>query len=212
MNDNSIARFQQGNIPSSPKGRKRIEAVLEAASNVLVTEGGENFSMNKVAIKAGLRLSHVQYYFPKKSDLIKAMLGKMMDDDLAEIEKITKNSDHAAEKRLLALINSNIASGYKIEDVNFIIYLWSASLSDPELNTIMDEWYTAYRQLITQILGEINPKLKKTKREHLAAIIIGFIEGDSVITGAGRPKHRELKGLHREFCNTILTLVKNNSG
>ncbi len=52
--------------------RKRI---LDAALEIMRTDGLKRLTQPKVAAAAGIRQSHLTYYFPKKVDLIVALLG-----------------------------------------------------------------------------------------------------------------------------------------
>ena len=48
------------------KGEQRINLILEAAELLLIDSGYHNFSMRKVATKAGISVGNLQYYFPSK--------------------------------------------------------------------------------------------------------------------------------------------------
>lgn len=58
--------------------RKRI---LDAALEIMATEGLKRLTQPKVAAAAGIRQSHLTYYFPKKVDLIVALLDDHVHGD-----------------------------------------------------------------------------------------------------------------------------------
>ena len=69
--------------PATDKGQNTALAILLAAEKLLIDEGYHNFSLRKVAATADLTLGNLQYYFPSKDALIKAMLDNCIQRYLA---------------------------------------------------------------------------------------------------------------------------------
>ncbi|MFE0013149.1 TetR/AcrR family transcriptional regulator, partial [Streptomyces erythrochromogenes] len=67
----------------TPKGHQRRAALLDAAEHVLGSAGGAELTMRAVADAAGVRLGHLQYYFPARSDLLAALLDRILTASLA---------------------------------------------------------------------------------------------------------------------------------
>lgn len=195
------------NASFSPKGMKRKLSILDAAIALLVAEGGESFSMNKVANRANISLGNLQYYFPKKTDLIQGMLRNMLDIDLAKLEAVARDTDNDALSRFTVLIDSLLESNNNIEDAKVVTHLWSVSLYNQELNEIHDNWYSEYRVLMMHILMELNPKRSKAQLHSITVLIISLIEGSCMLTGAGRIKHPELRNYESDLRNTLIDLA-----
>lgn len=70
------------------------ERVLGAAIEIAQTAGLESMSQAKVARRAGVRQSHLTYYFPTRVDLIKAMFStvrdQIMEESRAAVEVVCK--------------------------------------------------------------------------------------------------------------------------
>ena len=64
------------------KGERRIKIILEAAEQLLIDSGYHNFSMRKVATKAGVSVGNLQYYFPSKDKLLAAVLDHVIQNYL----------------------------------------------------------------------------------------------------------------------------------
>ena len=45
------------------KGRERAEAILDAATAILIDDGYAKLSMRKIATHAGVHIGHLQYYY-----------------------------------------------------------------------------------------------------------------------------------------------------
>lgn len=59
--------------PATTEDRPTRERILAAALHLVQTEGLQALTQGRAAAAAGLRQSHVTYYFPTRKDLIKAL-------------------------------------------------------------------------------------------------------------------------------------------
>ena len=75
--------------------------ILDAAVALVEEVGAENFSARKVAERSGLKLASVQYYFPTRAALVRAMIEYWIDDYHDRlIAKLTgQSADPAAAMR-----------------------------------------------------------------------------------------------------------------
>lgn len=55
------------------------EAIMDAAESVVVKSGAAHMSLDTVARKAGVSKGGLMYHFPTKVDLLKAMVGRLVD-------------------------------------------------------------------------------------------------------------------------------------
>lgn len=67
-----------GSGAGTGKGAQRRAALLDTAEELLVTAGSAELSMRAVAAAAGVRLGHLQYYFPSRADLVAAVLERVL--------------------------------------------------------------------------------------------------------------------------------------
>ncbi|MGW6917741.1 TetR/AcrR family transcriptional regulator [Kitasatospora sp. NPDC054939] len=63
---------------SGSKGEQRRAALLDTAEALLIDAGSAELSMRAVASAAGVRLGHLQYYFPARADLVAALLDRIL--------------------------------------------------------------------------------------------------------------------------------------
>ncbi|MEM6279983.1 MAG: TetR/AcrR family transcriptional regulator [Verrucomicrobiota bacterium] len=68
-------------------------SILTAAEKVLVRDGVKALSQTRVAEVAGVRQSHLTYYFPKKPDLISGLLK----DHVAQMETALDNREESTD-------------------------------------------------------------------------------------------------------------------
>lgn len=124
--------------------RKRI---LAAALEIMATEGLKRLTQPKVAAAAGIRQSHLTYYFPKKVDLIVALL-----DDHVHADGHSGNGGHghhAPEHVGPAL--ELVASDRK--RISFFLNLIVEAEQEPALRRMVYEHMTAFDAVVARTYG-----------------------------------------------------------
>ncbi|HKE14068.1 MAG TPA: TetR/AcrR family transcriptional regulator [Kofleriaceae bacterium] len=61
------------------RSQATVDAILEATAHILVTEGYDRASTNKVAARAGVSIGSLYQYFPGKEALVAALLDRHVD-------------------------------------------------------------------------------------------------------------------------------------
>ena len=144
--------------PAQDRSRATVDVILDAAARILVKDGYEAFTTNRVAEKAGVSVGSLYQYFPNKE----ALLGELMRRHVEELERGMLAITADAAKRPIAetvraLIEDNVR----------------AHLVDPELHQVLSEevprlgpldWRTAYgRRAIERVRAML-----ETRRSELA--------------------------------------------
>jgi AcrR family transcriptional regulator len=82
------------------KGRDRIEAILDAATRILIDEGYARLSTRKIAAGAGVRPGHLQYYYPTKQDVVRGLLERYLARATAALgERLGADTSNPAPSR-----------------------------------------------------------------------------------------------------------------
>jgi len=101
-----------------------VELILEAAARVLVKDGYEAFTTNRVAERAGVSVGSLYQYFPNKG----ALLGELMRRHMAELEhRFEAILADAADRPLAETVRALIEASVR------------AHLIDPELHRVLSE-------------------------------------------------------------------------
>ncbi|MEQ9225711.1 MAG: TetR/AcrR family transcriptional regulator [Parvibaculum sp.] len=83
--------------PKQARARATVEAIVEAAARILIEEGIEAFTTNRVAARAGASVGSLYQYFPNKQALVRALMERelrrgealrpaILDDETASLE------------------------------------------------------------------------------------------------------------------------------
>jgi len=195
-----------------PKGKERVEMILNAAKNVLIKEGYSGLTMRNVAAGAGTTVGNLQYYYADKDRLLRDMLEYMVHGFFDDFNSILQDSNRTAEEKLVAYIDC-IFEAFSIEDKGkFYPEFWAWSNHDATAAKLMEEMYETGFVSLHGIIREINPKLTTREVKDMAITIVGSIEGLVVFLGYRRPWAKSLKKVRDYTVSSCLHLVKSNGG
>src|SRR5476651_1909674 len=100
-------------------GRETAQRVIEAARDLLMNEGYARFSMRNVAAGAGLHLANVQYYFPTREALIRAILADTGARYRASYERLLAEGSTDRTERFREIVAFNLRDIAKRETRQF---------------------------------------------------------------------------------------------
>ena len=158
-----------------PKGRERVETILDAARHIIVLDGYGNFTMRKVAAKAGMSLGNLQHYFADKAALLRELLkylNQRYDHDYATI---SKSGDPV--EQLFSFIDYVLADGRKPLVRGLYWQFWALSSNDAYIFHCMERTYLHYREALAAVIKAVNPGLDKRELRLRSTLIQSMIEG-----------------------------------
>lgn len=119
--------------PVQSRGRKRVEAILEATRAIIAGEGLIAVRMTDVAKRAGIPIGSLYQFFPTRS----ALLSRLFEEELAPVDRMFREE--------LAEIDGLENLGEQIVDIAIRTFrlmeqrpclpvVWSAAGSDPSID------------------------------------------------------------------------------
>ena len=191
-----------------PKGEHRIGEILDAARSVLVEEGYPAFTTRKVAERLQIRQSNVQYYFPAKADLVKALFERAMQQNLQAFAKQLGGKPRSPQQRMIWSVDQFLRTHHDRSEQVFLRELWALSAHDVDVAQAMNEFYARWVDLVTRSLLAINPKLPRRKAQRRALLVISLIDGLSLFHGAFGLQHPAVEGIDKEVREVVLLLAR----
>src|SRR5439155_3830432 len=76
-------RINPRKLPQQERARATIDAILTATARILVKEGFDRASTNRIAEAAGVSVGSLYQYFPCKEALVAALIEKHIDEMMA---------------------------------------------------------------------------------------------------------------------------------
>ncbi|SDX62281.1 transcriptional regulator, TetR family [Arthrobacter sp. cf158] len=168
------------------KGALRKAALLDAAEEVLVTKGNANAAMRDFAAAAGVRIGHLQHYFPTRAHLIRAVLERTLDRSLQRLAEVagldldpqaagglTRDDSH---RLLTALLQEHS----DLEDVKMHLEIWALASSDEQASSALRSFYAQYAAHVEGVVRRGRSDLQGAEARGIAAAIVSLFEGAAV--------------------------------
>jgi len=172
---------------------------------VLVEEGYAALTTRKIAQRLGMRQSNVQYYFPSKTELVRALFEQAVADDRPSGAPAPGPSSPL--DRMLASVDQFVAKHQDIKEQTFLRELWALSAHDPEVAAVMSRFYQRWIEIVARNVLATTPELGRQRAEQRALLVISLVDGLSLFHGAAGVDHRAVDGIERELRAAIRTLV-----
>jgi AcrR family transcriptional regulator len=180
------------------QGQRTRNAIIEVAKGLLLEGGSLEFTLREVAQRAGISISNLQYYFPTRLAVLRAVVGPVVDAYLTELRRAL---DVDAPPRVMidALITRALEDAKNAERTALWWHFVSLAAIDPECSQLLDEWYEEVTPGIAKFVRAVDPDCKPADSLHRATLLIAMADGLSFQLGAGRRKRNYTRGLDAKF-------------
>lgn len=157
-----------GSTPRAPR-TDRHEQILDAALRLLAQHGISGVSIRAVGREAGVAPGLVGYYFEDKTDLIRAALHRIEEQD---IELLTPGRATSPESQLRTVLRrvakpEYLTTGY----LSLRLQLWSLAQAHDDFADINTRAQERYRSRLAELIREARPDLSRTECARRAADI-----------------------------------------
>src|SRR3954447_23097894 len=110
--------------PRQDRSRATVDAILEAAARVLVKQGFERTTTNRVAEAAGVSIGSLYQYFPSKEALVAAL-----------VERHIETMSERLQAEMVAIADAPLAVAIK----RMVALMLSAHAIEPQLHRVLNE-------------------------------------------------------------------------
>jgi AcrR family transcriptional regulator len=168
------------NKPSSTteKGWGRAHGILQAARELLASEGYAGLSMRRVAQAAGMTLSNVQHYYASRDLLLEALLLSIMDEFQSKMDRIS--AEMSERPRLERFLSTADMFVDEITDpVTHAIFfeIWALASRNPFASNLMDKMLGRERKTVYNLIRGLNPAISDEEYMQRAILMVAQIEG-----------------------------------
>ena len=210
-------------IPTNPRkkasqerSRATVDALLAATARVLVRDGYDHASTNKIALAAGVSIGSLYQYFPSKEALVAAVIerhiGEMMDVVRTSLARVAQMPLRVAARELVRVMIEAHRIEPKlhrvlVEQIPRIGSMEQIERVDEEATTLVRAYLEAHRdevgaadldmasilavscvEAMTHAAVLRRPELLSDPRfvDEVAALVVRYLEGDAA-TSRARP-------------------------
>jgi AcrR family transcriptional regulator len=121
--------------------------ILDAALALLAKGGAQELTQPRICKAAGVRQSHLTYYFPTIHDLLQGVAKYTLDAMIAELAE-----QRAAGQRPPSLVDAAVATSADKRRMRMVLGLVTTADREPKLKPRMRQFLKEIRQSITQTL------------------------------------------------------------
>lgn len=181
------------------KGTERVESILDAATDTLVEDGHAGLTLRRVAQRAGLSMGNLQYYFPAKQDVVRALLARYLEVASQRVRSRVDEGGSAPVERLRRALEALLEDQESPRHCQLFAELWALAARDAMVSDALAVFYVGFRAGIVELLREFTPGLAPARLERRAALVVAFLEGLSLFRGGGALRAASVPGLEQEL-------------
>ena len=203
------------NFSSTPRQRsdstKTVDYILDAAHQVLVTKGYAGFTMRLVAQSAGISPGNLTYHFPRKNALLRALITRIMEDYLRQLDAMLSDPDISSEQETEKLVHwffwDNVSEG----TVRISREIWAMALHDDDIREAVDDFYDVLIERLVEMLKRSRPNTEKATLIEIVHILVQLAEGTAVLFGTRRKRTVSVERMI-ELATQLLNSLESNQG
>lgn len=170
------ARLQLRKKPQQERSIQRLDAIMEAAVELIAANGVGQLKMTDLAARAGVPIGSLYQFFPERAAVVRALHDRHTARVESGARRAFSNITSIAEAEdLLGSAIDNFYTAFRSDPI--YLPVWLAAISDPDLQRLNTE----HQSRLTTIMCEMfSPLLPEDSRINLHVRVMLFV----YLTGA----------------------------
>jgi AcrR family transcriptional regulator len=173
-----------------PKGRKTLQAILDATYELIIADGPTAASQQAIADRAGVTQSAVRHYFPTKEDLLVAFFSTGIQRLQALIRLKLAEKDRDPRTLLLECAELHFSRIREVDDV-FFFEATAFGRRNADFGRLRDGWYQDVRVCYQQLIQAMQPGWDEQRCVETSLQVLTLILGGWITAGRSRSSFRE---------------------
>lgn len=134
MPANALVAFEPRKTPIQARSTVTVEAISEAAIQVLLSHSAERFTTTRVAERAGVSVGTLYQYYPNKQSLLFAVLEHHMNNVAARVKAACASACHKPLAEMVReMVEAFVDAKMERADISVALYRVSADVGGPAL-------------------------------------------------------------------------------
>ncbi|QBR03942.1 TetR/AcrR family transcriptional regulator [Paraburkholderia pallida] len=202
------AASSTGAAPDSlrAQGVRTRNAIIRVARKLLLENGPMDFSLRAVALKAGISVSNLQYYFPTRPAVLRAVMAPVIDAYLDALKQALQ-SDVSPRATIEAMLDMGLQDAKDSKNIPLWWHFFSLASTDPECAQMRDDWYDTLTSEFAKVIRAANPERGAAESAHIAVLLISMADGMTLHLATTRSKRAYMRGFEAMYLETARSLV-----
>jgi AcrR family transcriptional regulator len=134
MPANALSAFEPRKTPVQARSAVTVEAISEAAIQVLLSDGADRLTTTRVAERAGVSVGTLYQYYPNKESLLFAVLESHLDKVTAAVEAACAQACHKPLSDMIKMVvEAFVDAKMERSDISVALYQIAANVGGPTL-------------------------------------------------------------------------------
>lgn len=160
---------------------ERKQQILQAAIEIIADKGYGSLTMRALARASDLKLGALQYHYPTRDDMLRAVVGYIAAEYRKTFDSIAGDTKPLKIIDILEFVETDPAGGALKED-RLWPQLWAMMQVEPLVADLVEEIYAEYIQILEKLLKDAGSKAPHAE----ALFLMSAVEGSSIFVDSGR--------------------------
>ncbi|KAB8333796.1 TetR/AcrR family transcriptional regulator [Scytonema tolypothrichoides VB-61278] len=194
--------------PKQERSRETVEAILTATAHILIKEGYDTASTNKIAERAGVSIGSLYQYFPSKEAIVATLIEHHAQKMISVIEaRLELVSDAPLEISLRELVKACVQANAINPNLHKVLIEQVPRVGQLEKVTEVEKQVTA---LIRRYLEEKRDQIQPQNLDLAAFILAHTLEALIHAAALGEPAFLVNEQFEQEVTTLLLRYLKCN--
>ncbi|WP_075795769.1 TetR/AcrR family transcriptional regulator [Massilia putida] len=194
-----------------PQGVRTRNAIVKMARALLLEGGSLEFTLREIALRAGISISNLQYYFPTRLAVLRAVLEPVIEAYMRDLRRAVDEGT-APRDKLSVLMARALQDTKNVESSALWCHFVSLVAIDRDTAQLLDEWYATLSREIAVLVRAVNPAFTSAEGREIATLLIAMVDGLIVRTGTGKRQGKDPNALDAIFLATVGCLLDGHIG
>ena len=173
--------------PKVVESSATVARIIESSRQVLLAHGHAALTTRRVAEAAGMTHGNLNYHFPSKRDLLRALIAHLLKSYNQRFEAFLSDPNYPLGQDLERLVHWVWSDAITTETARTFRELWALSLHDPVICRAVDDFYDEVMAGVAELLRGARPEADAAAIDLLVQLLALISEGGSVLYGT-RPE------------------------
>ena len=178
---------------------KRKEQILQAAIQIIASEGYANLSMRALARASDMKLGALQYHFRNWESLLHALAEFIGDEYDRAFAALTENSASPGLRETVRFLLFDTSADTTLQADRLFPQLWAMGQVEPVMQSLLDDIYRRYLDILKEGFADAGSEAPRAE----ALAFMSMVEGLTLFVSRGRRWARDAKPVR----NAVLEMI-----